>query len=628
MLGVNLTANHKSETQVKETLDSIQNILLTFKSSPLSSTLPASEQCLDMFSVSKKLVGCHSDHAEDQKLKTKLLRRWKEENVPRAFGAQYFHSKPPEEQEALLRGWLSRMIASLGGLDAWEALSEAEKEAKLSKASIQLYEDLAEDSMKGLSESEMQKASLFVWVGCCMHKDLNAVKGGNSAMQEAWKSKNRAPVPLANRDNAAVIEFAAAGLDVETLASSRAREASIGGAAKLLSLMGALFNNKDDKKGLHDTYRWFMKANTGYLTPFPEVSNTRYASLLEAACVVFEIRFNLIDLLNFVRDLKVNRTFNNMEANVMKGLQDPCTLDELGVFVLYHEAISHPFIQTIQSPGLEGFNALDLGPFFLQVKSHIKSLIDAPSLLLSSESDPSKAILGSLDSWHHPKAVASVQEYAKTSDHIKELLLAFLSGALTTWERFMSEYNEDGLISKLNEDLKALAWTPSTNDANEGALGLYRLYARSNPRGTILYFNSKAKFLKNNTQDFIDTLLTTKSDQSHLRSRARARDSAGIDRKRQADVIEEQTQLVQAKWIKIQEQIRKKEEKNRRTLEVSLVLDPEEVRRLSNAGLQGQLARLALEDPGVPSFSQMGKSQLLQTLLSALDRYKNKNSAS
>ena len=134
-------------------------------------------------------------------------------------------------------------------------MPEAEKEAKLSGISVGLYGDLAEEAMERLNESEREGASLFVWVGCCMHKDLNAVKGGNLAMQEAWKSKNAAPVPLANRDNAAVIEFAAAGLDVESLASSRAREASIGGAAKLLSLMGALFNNKDDKKGLHNTYR-------------------------------------------------------------------------------------------------------------------------------------------------------------------------------------------------------------------------------------------------------------------------------------------------------------------------------------------------------------------------------------
>ena len=85
-----------------------------------------------MFSVCKKFLGTHSDHAEDQKLKHKLLQKWKEENLPLAYGAEYFHSKPPEEQEVLVRGWLGRMVSEMGGLVAWEALPEAEKEAKLS----------------------------------------------------------------------------------------------------------------------------------------------------------------------------------------------------------------------------------------------------------------------------------------------------------------------------------------------------------------------------------------------------------------------------------------------------------------------------------------------------------------
>ena len=118
MLGVNLTANHKSETQVKEIIEKIKESIITFKSSPLASEFPAPEQCLDMFSVCKKFLGTHSDHAEDQKLKHKLLQKWKEENLPLAYGAEYFHSKPPEEQEVLVRGWLGCMVSKMGGLVA------------------------------------------------------------------------------------------------------------------------------------------------------------------------------------------------------------------------------------------------------------------------------------------------------------------------------------------------------------------------------------------------------------------------------------------------------------------------------------------------------------------------------
>ena len=61
MLGVNLTANHKSETQVKEIIEKIKESIITFKSSPLASEFPAPEQCLDMFSVPLKFLGLHSD---------------------------------------------------------------------------------------------------------------------------------------------------------------------------------------------------------------------------------------------------------------------------------------------------------------------------------------------------------------------------------------------------------------------------------------------------------------------------------------------------------------------------------------------------------------------------------------
>ena len=41
-----------------------------------------------------------------------------------------------------------------------------------------------------------------------MHKKLNSVKGGDKAMKEEWKTYRTAPVLLANKDNAAILELA------------------------------------------------------------------------------------------------------------------------------------------------------------------------------------------------------------------------------------------------------------------------------------------------------------------------------------------------------------------------------------------------------------------------------------
>ena len=57
--------------------------------------------------------------------------------------------------------------------------------------------------------------------------------------------------------------------------------------------------------------------------------------------------------------------------------------------------------------------------------------------------------------------------------HLKELISAFFEGALTTWHRFTAEFTPGRLIDMSSIDEKDKAWMPSTNDANEGALGSF-----------------------------------------------------------------------------------------------------------------------------------------------------------
>ena len=48
--------------------------------------------------------------------------------------------------------------------------------------------------------------------------------------------------------------------------------------------------------------------------------------------------------------------------------------------------------------------------------------------------------------------------------------MAFFTGAANTWERFISEFAEGGLIDEATTEEKDLAWLPAVNDENEGAL--------------------------------------------------------------------------------------------------------------------------------------------------------------
>jgi hypothetical protein len=72
---------------------------------------------------------------------------------------------------------------------------------------------------------------LFLWAGCCMHKEMNTIKGGNAQMIDFWaKAGFTDPMKLMNQDNSAAVEFGG------TAARKRASDVSQAGAVKLTSL--------------------------------------------------------------------------------------------------------------------------------------------------------------------------------------------------------------------------------------------------------------------------------------------------------------------------------------------------------------------------------------------------------
>ena len=80
------------------------------------------------------------------------------------------------------------------------------------------------------------------------------------------------PVKLMNHDNTAA---AVAG---SSTACERAINVSGAGGVKATTLAGAIFNNKDDKKGQQDTLQAFLITKLGYSISFPDTSNICYHS--------------------------------------------------------------------------------------------------------------------------------------------------------------------------------------------------------------------------------------------------------------------------------------------------------------------------------------------------------------
>ncbi|KAL5511167.1 hypothetical protein ACEPAH_4382 [Sanghuangporus vaninii] len=634
-LRVGQTANHRAVTQKKALIESLQEAFDVYNRSPLASTQNTSCQSLNEATFAMKYLGSHGDHAEDQKAKHKLLGEWKKDLTLRGVGAAYFELKSDEEKRMLLQGARDAMVQELGGESVWEALHGEERQEKEEEILTRVCESLGPEAFERLPESEQRRLKIWVWVGCGMHKDLNAVKGGDSAMRQKWKELGVSPIPLPNKDNSAVLEaldygesdcedceefeqeeepisealsaamlyrqrlvhdstyFGESGASdlnrpqgcvdasgsngpvmrscadessasdlnrpqgcvdasgsnspvtwscadesgasdlnrpqgcvdasgsnspvtrscadesgasdlnrlgcVDASGSNgpvtwscadesgasdlnqrvdeivkRAKNVTKGGGIRTGDLMGNYFRNKDKKKGQQDAFKNHGKHTLGRTVSYPDTSNTRYSSYLEAAAVTIARPQFYTDYLEDVRDRKTNRKFNHLESNIYKALHDKSTLTELAVLALYQEAVSHSYILAVRGKENEPKNALDLGPLHKNVCTHITRLIHEPPIILSPNADPVRATLGGLKEWKCPEAVREIHRRAGEWPYLKEIFIAFLQGALSTWERFSSEFQDDGIIAALTQGERDLAWMPATNDANEGALGALR----------------------------------------------------------------------------------------------------------------------------------------------------------
>ena len=115
---------------------------------------------------------------------------------------------------------------------------------------------------------------------------------------------------------------------------------------------------------------------------------------------------------------------------------------------------------------------LDLGPLHKRVHNHIKKFIADPSLLLGPDASYEAGSFDGLQ-WENPEVFEAIQKLIPTLPHLSTALVAFLKGAAVTWERFTSEFAPGGLIDEASSAVKDLVFLPSTNDANEGALGAF-----------------------------------------------------------------------------------------------------------------------------------------------------------
>ncbi|KAG2742424.1 hypothetical protein P692DRAFT_201809737, partial [Suillus brevipes Sb2] len=189
-------------------------------------------------------------------------------------GERALATLPPDGVVHLLWEMTESLVNEAGGIDGWDRLGVDEQQRCYSNAHHNLLAQIGQEQFDSLPQSKKDDIDFFVWAGCCMHKELNAAKGGNSRMRAWWIDNSvEGPVLLMNKDNVAA---SSAG---SSTAKQHAIQVSTGGAQKVLELAGAVFRHKDDKKGQQDSLCYYFEVELGYRIQWPDTSNTRYHSV-------------------------------------------------------------------------------------------------------------------------------------------------------------------------------------------------------------------------------------------------------------------------------------------------------------------------------------------------------------
>jgi hypothetical protein len=431
-LGVHKSSSHTAQAQFDDWMLEFIELVRLLQHCPLGK-----DYNLDLLSIARKLAGIVTDHANDQKLLVKLFVDWKQQSNQKQRGKDILASLGVEERMRWAVEALNQVAAATPG---WDNLSSEEQDCLFTIAWGAKLMHTGKAEFEKLPKDEQMLVSLFLWHGCMMHKDPNTIRGGDMAMKATWakfKLEPR-PIPLKNKyekDQAATSESDTRKPPEETYGCGR---------TKLTCLCGALFNHKDQSKGLHSTIRDWFEAEFGHAYVFPDTSNTRYGSHCEAAIELLVNRHHYIRFLSQLFDSKTKSGFTSIEENIYNALNDWSTLTELAVLALYSQIVSRPYMAYVRS--YTG-NALELGPFHERVKNHIREPTEHPEIALSSDADPAKATLLGIG-WERSDVIYWILSNMDSMPHLRILFVKFLKGTLATWERFTTEFAPDGAIAR------------------------------------------------------------------------------------------------------------------------------------------------------------------------------------
>lgn len=127
---------------------------------------------------------------------------------------------------------------------------------------------------------------------------------------------------------------------------------------------------------------------------------------------------------------------------------------------------------------------------------------------------------------------------------------------------------------------------PPTNDVNEGALGSFRVMMRRQPQLTLLQYNARAMFNKNNTAEFINIKF---SEKTHQYIRELARKKPTKEKERKAAIVQHTEEKIALKEERKKKRTAQAVQLADRVAKITLIFDKSEVDKLKGEKLKDHM---------------------------------------
>ncbi|TRM64537.1 hypothetical protein BD626DRAFT_629463 [Schizophyllum amplum] len=584
---------HDAESQHKGKLAVAAEMTDTYNRSPLAS-IDGSQMRSKTFS--RKQLGQCKDHAADGVKEWALAAAEKERDVKELL-AEEAYSKVD-----------ARTI-----LDAVFSLTEAEVQLAIGKeresgsvswaervdiANALLKKKLGHDAYAKLEGQEKDLNTLFIFGGCCSHKDLNAFKYGTDGVAVLWKSGRLTtpqPTLLPNKLLDSIISLGSkAGVD----ARLKAMDMSTSGGPKFVSLLGAIFRNKDDKKGYQHAGQALVQSYKRELhgddaisyANIADTNNTRFQSTGKAAVEYVTYDAEYRQTIEAISAAKVKAGANHMELVVLKAMDCRATLMDLIAMGVYMIVVSEPYMIAVREDGKDGTpsNLLLTVNLHRRIASFCDEIADFPRNPFDEGVSLASRTLDGKPVRNRRFIAKCLQAFEWTGDEVLEVVSAMFRGAAKGWRRFTPEFAPDGPIDRLTPFQRSVLYIPATNDHNEGALGTLRLFLRANPCSTTATFNANERMRRNNTEKFITKVSTPELDTWVMRE-GRTISAKRETAKFKEDVAADYRERADAHERKVAKKLKDAQERLERLRAVGLVTDIALINAMALPALREQL---------------------------------------